>query len=129
MSQEFQEFQEYQEALDGVLEKDSRYSRPAYFFVQRALHFYREKHGGEKEGGHIKGKELLMGVRELALDEFGPMARPVLNSWGLEKGEDVGEIVYNLIQAGLMSKTDEDRKEDFAGIMEFDEGLDAEAVW
>jgi uncharacterized repeat protein (TIGR04138 family) len=123
------EYIEYELALDKVLEKDARYARPAYFFVQRALQFYRETHVGEQGMGHIKGAELLVGVRELALSEFGPMARPVLNAWGLVAGEDVGEIVYNLIGAGLMSKTDEDRKEDFAGIMKFDEALDREAQW
>jgi len=119
----------YEAALDAVVESDGRYDRNAYFFVQKALHFYREKHGGEGESGHIKGQNLLIGVRELALDEFGPMARSVLNSWGLGAGEDVGEIVYNLIEAGLMSKTEEDSRADFAGVMKFDEGLDAEAAW
>ena len=119
----------YESALDSVVETDGRYDRNAYFFVQKALHFYREKHGGEGAAGHVKGQNLLAGVRELALDEFGPMARSVLNSWGLVKGEDVGEIVYNLIDAGLMSKTEEDSREDFAGVMKFDEGLDAEAAW
>ena len=122
-------FRDYEAALDRVLEKDPRYSRPAYFFVQRALQFYREKHGGQQGGGHIKGQQLLHGVRELALDEFGPMARSVLNSWGLGEGEDIGEIVYNLINAGLMSKTRNDRKKDFAKVMKFDESMDAEANW
>lgn len=119
----------YETALDSVVETDGRYDRHAYFFVQKALHFYREKYGGEGEAGHIKGQHVLAGVRELALDEFGPMARSVLNSWGLIKGEDVGEIVYNLIEAGLMSKTEEDSREDFAGVMKFDESLDTEADW
>lgn len=119
----------YETALDSVIETDGRYDRHAYFFVQKALHFYREKYGGEGEAGHIKGQHVLAGVRELALDEFGPMARSVLNSWGLIKGEDVGEIVYNLIEAGLMSKTEEDSREDFAGVMKFDESLDTEANW
>jgi uncharacterized repeat protein (TIGR04138 family) len=119
----------YETALDSVIETDGRYDRHAYFFVQKALHFYREKYGGEGEVGHIKGQHVLAGVRELALDEFGPMARSVLNSWGLIKGEDVGEIVYNLIEAGLMSKTEEDSRADFAGVMKFDEGLDTEAAW
>ena len=119
----------YDAALDGVLETDSRYGRPAYFFVQRALHFYREKHGGGQAGGHIPGPDLLTGVRQLAIEEFGPMARSVLNSWGLAAGEDVGEIVYNLIDAGLMSKTAEDRKEDFHGVMKFDDSMDAESPW
>ncbi len=119
----------YETALDSVIETDGRYDRHAYFFVQRALHFYREKYGGEGEAGHIKGQHVLAGVRELALGEFGPLARSVLNAWGLIEGEDVGEIVYNLIEAGLMSKTEEDSRADFAGVMKFDEGLDTEAAW
>jgi uncharacterized repeat protein (TIGR04138 family) len=124
-----EQFLNYDAALDGVLEIDKRYSRHAYLFVQRALHFYREKRGGGENASHIKGPELLIGVRELAVEEYGPMARSVLNGWGLESGEDVGEIVYNLIHAGLMSKTEEDDKDDFAGVMKFDETLDAEADW
>jgi len=123
------EYLNYEAVLDAVLEKDVRYARPAYVFVQRALHFYREKYTTEEGMGHIRGPELLLGVRELAVDEFGPMARSVLNSWGLDAGEDVGEIVYNLIQAGLMSKTDEDKKEDFSRVMKFDDSLDTEAGW
>jgi uncharacterized repeat protein (TIGR04138 family) len=118
----------YDEALDLVVEGDPRYSRQAYIFVQRALHYYRQRHGGG-EGGHIRGPQLLRGVRELAIEEFGPLARSVLNSWGLRSGEDVGETVYNLIEAGLMSKTDEDEKDDFSGIMAFDETLDRESSW
>lgn len=123
------QFLDYDAALDVVLDSDKRYARQAYIFVQRALHYYREKRGGAETPGHIRGPELLTGVRELAVDEYGPMARSVLNGWGLESGEDVGEIVYNLIQAGLMSKTEEDDKGDFAGVMKFDETLDAEADW
>jgi uncharacterized repeat protein (TIGR04138 family) len=65
----------------------------------------------------------------MAILEFGPMARLVLNGWGLRAGEDVGEIVYNLIDAGLMTRTQEDRKEDFHGIMDFGDSLDSEASW
>lgn len=120
---------DYDTELDRILDTDSRYSRQAYFFVQRALQFFREKYGDEREGGHIRGEQLLTGVRELALAEFGPMARSVLNTWGLHEGEDVGEIVYNLIRVGLMSKTEDDQLEDFAGVMKFDDGMDSEAVW
>ena len=122
------ERERFESILDGVTEKDRRYARPAYLFVQRALHYYKERHGGGKEG-HLRGDQVLAGVRELALAVYGPMARSVLNDWGLKRGEDVGEIVYNLIDAGLMKKTPEDRREDFAGIMEFDDAMDGEAGW
>ena len=123
------EFLNLDAVLDAVTEKDPRYSRNAYLFVQRALNYYRERHGGHGEAGHLRGEELLCGVRQLAITEFGPMARMVLNSWGLRRGEDVGEIVYNLIEVGLMTKTREDRKEAFHGVMAFDDSLDTEATW
>lgn len=119
----------YEEALDRVLDKDPRYSREAYLFVQRALSFYRLRHAQGEETGHVKGPELLIGVRGLALEEFGPMARSVLASWGIRRGEDVGETVYNMIRVGLMSKTEDDRKEDFAGVMDFEDSLDSESCW
>jgi uncharacterized repeat protein (TIGR04138 family) len=122
------ELERFEAILDRVTEQDRRYARPAYLFVQRALHFYKERYGGG-EGGHLKGEQVLSGVRELALAVYGPMARSVLNDWGVVKGEDVGEIVYNLIDAGLMKKTPEDNREDFAGIMDFDEAMDGEAGW
>jgi uncharacterized repeat protein (TIGR04138 family) len=120
---------DYEAILDGILERDPRYAREAYLFVQQALYFYREKYGGSREGGHLRGSEVLQGVRELGLSQFGPMARTVLNHWGVKAGEDVGEIVYNMIEVGLMRKTEDDEKGDFAGIMKFDESLDREAGW
>ena len=118
-----------EDPLDRALERDPRYPRAAYIFVERALQFYRETHDRSGPGEHISGPQLLEGVRELALEEYGPMARTVLNAWNLERGEDVGEIVYNLIAVGLMSRTDEDKKEDFHGRMRFDEGMDRESSW
>jgi len=115
--------------LDVVLERDPRYARAAYYFVQRALHVYRERHQVGRDGGHIRGAELLEGVRELGVEEFGAMARVVLNDWGIHRGEDVGEMVYNMIDVGLMSKTAEDRREDFAVGVEFGEDLEDDTCW
>jgi len=119
----------YDDLLDLVLQDDVRYPRAAYLFVERALQYFRESRSCAEPGRHITGPQLLVGVREFALHEFGPMARTVLNAWNLGRGEDIGEIVYNMIRVGLMSKTDEDRKEDFAGVMAFDETMDRESSW
>jgi len=119
----------FEEVLDEVLEEDPRYAREAYVFVQLALNHYRERHAPEEEPAHVTGPELLVGVRELALDQYGPLARTVLNNWGLQDGSDVGEIVYNLIRHHLMSKSDDDRREDFDGVMRFDESMDREYGW
>jgi len=121
--------EDYEKTLDRVLEEDPRYTREAYLFIQAALDFYQRRHRGGRIREHLTGPDLLRGIRELAILEYGPMARSVLNHWGLERGEDVGEMVYNLIGVGLMAKTEEDRREDFDGVMAFDETMDQETSW
>jgi uncharacterized repeat protein (TIGR04138 family) len=70
---------------------------------------------------HLTGPELLEGMRAFALEQFGPMAKTVLNSWGVRSCADIGDIVFNLIDQKVFSKTESDRREDFAGIYDFDE--------
>ena len=121
--------EDYERTLDALMARDARYHRDAYFFVQAALDFYQSRHRSGRRAEHVTGSDLLCGLRELALAEYGPLAHLVLNNWGLLRGEDVGEIVYNLIDAGLMTKTEEDRREDFAGVMVFDESMANESTW
>ena len=118
----------FEKVLEVIMRQEQRYSREAYVFVQMAMDYYRAKHG-DAETQHLTGQELLQGVKELALEQFGPMAPDVLNHWGLERGEDVGEIVYLFLEHGLMNKTAEDKKEDFAGVMEFNRDMAAEFKW
>ncbi|MDD5269749.1 MAG: hypothetical protein PHE80_01005, partial [Candidatus Omnitrophica bacterium] len=73
---------------------------------------------------HVNGRELSEGLREYAIDQFGPLARTVLESWGVTKTEDFGNIVFNLIKAKLLSKTEEDSIEDFMDVFEFKKALD-----
>ena len=49
--------------------------------------------------------------RGLAQQEFGLMARVVFRMWGVNATADFGEIVFNLIDAELMTRTDQDRRE------------------
>jgi uncharacterized repeat protein (TIGR04138 family) len=72
---------------------------------------------------HITGQQLCEAMRQLALREFGYMAQTVLKCWGITQTTDFGEMVYHLIELGLMKKTDRDRREDFNGVFEFDAGL------
>jgi len=74
--------------------------------------------------GHVSGRELCEGLREYALKAFGRLARSVLTSWGIHRSDDIGEIVFNLIDAGLLRKTDEDRREDFHDVFDFEEAFD-----
>lgn len=109
-----------QALLRKMLAKDRRYPRDAYQFVFEALD-YTIKQLGERR--HVTAAELLDGVRALALKEFGLLARMVLVAWGIRRTDDVGEIVYNLVEAGLMRINEGDRKEDFAGVFDLDEAL------
>ena len=118
----------FEEAVDHIRESDPRYSRAAYIFVQLALDYYRKTHG-PKRTNHLTGQELLVGVEELALHQFGPLAPQVLNSWGIHKGEDVGDVVYNLIQHQIMKKSDDDDKDDFGGGKVFDQEMVKDFEW
>ena len=78
---------------------------------------------GRQAPRHLTGQELCEAMRVFALEQFGMLAKCVLNSWGVKSTSDIGEIVYNLIQIGEMRKTPADRREDFDDVFDFDEGL------
>ena len=109
------------ELLSAILERDRRYGRDAYVFVSEALGHTAKK---LERKGHVTGRELCEGLRDLALEQFGRMARVVLESWGVRSSEDIGNLVFNMVEAGLLRKTDEDRREDFEGVLNFDEALE-----
>jgi uncharacterized repeat protein (TIGR04138 family) len=117
--------------LAEVVRRDPRYPYEAYDFVFEALTHTqkllgktpREK-GEEAEAHcHVSGPELLEGIRDLALREFGLMARTVFHMWGIDRTDDFGEIVFNLVESNLMSKTEEDGRNDFHNIFDLDEAL------
>lgn len=108
-------------AMDELMKREPRYSADAYGFVMDAL-AYTVKQIGERR--HITGHELLYGIRDLALDSWGLMARKVLNSWGVRTTDDFGEIVFNMVSAGLLSKTEQDDKNDFKSVYGFVEAFD-----
>ena len=96
------------------------YQETAYVFVLSALHHVIEQ---LPEPRHITGRELAEGVRDLALLRFGPMARDVLEHWGVNSTADVGSIVFALVEAGILIKQDEDDLTDFVGVFDFDEAF------
>jgi len=109
-----------------IVKEDARYDRKAYDFVRHGLdHTVKEirKKDGPKTGKsrHVSGPELLDGLRAYALEQYGPLTKTVLNSWGVRRCQDFGEIVFNLIEYNAFSKTDSDRREDFAGLYDFDD--------
>lgn len=115
--------------LSDVARKDGRYSIEAYRFIYEALDctvkLYGKKLRSEREEErHVTGQQLLEGFRRLALEQFGFMARTVLEQWGVTRTEDVGEIVFNLVEHGLMGKTESDSREDFKNVYDFKTAFD-----
>ncbi|MDP2939434.1 MAG: hypothetical protein Q8O13_05090 [Candidatus Omnitrophota bacterium] len=111
---------EFSEKIEEICQKDSRYKSDAYEFLMEAL-FYTQK--TLKKAYHVTGKELLEGIRQLVLERFGPMVLIVLEHWGIKKTEDFGEIVFNLVNRGLLKKTEEDKISDFKDVFDFKEAF------
>lgn len=104
--------------VNEILRKDNRYKKQAYSFILASLEVARHI---TKKSKHVTARELLEGFKVLAQKEFGIMAKTVLESWGIKTTDDVGEIVFNLIEVGILSKTEEDQKEDFYNVFDFNE--------
>jgi uncharacterized repeat protein (TIGR04138 family) len=117
---------EFDERIEALCDKDPRFKPQAYGFVMAALS-YRLSQLGEVR--HVTGQELLEGVRELGLELYGPMAKEVFNHWGLHSCSDFGQIVFNLVNEELLSKTDKDRLEDFENGFDFEEEFVAKFQW
>ena len=113
----------FPEALDSIVISDPRYERDAYVFLRDALDFTTKQQKKIKGTTvrHVNGPELLEGVRQYALKEFGPMVMTVFDSWGINSCEDIGNMVFNLIGAGIFGKTEEDSIEDFKNVYDFEE--------
>ena len=97
---------------------DSRYLLQGYEFVLNGLDFYLTQIGEKR---HVTGQELSKSLLNFAHKQYGPVAKKVLNHWGIFKTDDFGHIVYNLIGIGIMSKRPEDSVEHFYGVVDFDD--------
>lgn len=108
---------DFYQIVERIYAKDSRYKPDSYEFVMQALHFTQNR---LKKQGHLTGGELLEGIRQFAIEQYGPMAKTVLNHWGIAKTQDFGNIVYNMVEEKLLSKTDTDSIDDFRDVYDFE---------
>jgi len=120
------ELQFADEVLDRLAERNPRFDGKAYIFLLSALHRVMEE---LEEPRHISGRELAEGARDLAMDEWGPMARTVLEHWGIHSTDDLGDLVFALVECGILIKQDGDAPEDFVGIFDFEEAFENNYPW
>jgi uncharacterized repeat protein (TIGR04138 family) len=104
------------DAVETILAGDKRYGREAYRFVIASLEHTVQNMG---ERRHVTGQELLEGIRDLGRERFGMMSPAVFKAWGIRETEDFGRMVFNLVEAGVLSKRDEDSVEDFRNGFDF----------
>lgn len=112
-----------------VVARSTKYPLDAFIFVQRGLDFTVRRIHGEPQASdevgsrHVSGQELCLGLRDYAIQQYGMMARTVLRRWNILSSEDFGHIVFAMVDAGLMHKTDEDTIRDFVGVYDFAEAF------
>ena len=120
------ELQFAEEILQDLRARNPRFHGKGYLFLLSALHAVLE---GMDEPRHISGEELADGVRNLAMARYGPMARTVLGHWGIHSTDDLGEMVFAMVDCGVMMKQEEDRREDFQDLFDFEEVFERDYPW
>ncbi len=113
---------ERDDVIRSLVQRHGRYRADAYTFLLEALDFTIQRRGKGRK--HVTGPDLLEGFRDYALSQFGFLARVVLAEWGLATTDDVGEVVFHLIEEDLLQKTADDRKEDFHDLFDFAEAFE-----
>jgi len=115
----------FEAAVDYILDNDVRYPRDAYVFMRDALdQTVKALAAGERENPrNVSIVELLGGIRDYALGQFGPMTITVLEEWGIRETSHFGDLVFNLIEAGWLAKTEQDRRSDFDRGFDFEEAF------
>ncbi|HEX9048587.1 MAG TPA: Minf_1886 family protein, partial [Verrucomicrobiae bacterium] len=115
----------FDEVVERIMTQDPRYAREAYLFTREALDFTQKLISKENRGSvrHVTGQELLEGIRQFALQQYGPMTATVLDEWGIRECRDFGEIVFSMVESGLLAKTDKDTRDDFQNGYDFTEAF------
>ena len=111
---------QFEESIANIIKRDARFDAQAYFFLKEALDFTLKRIAETNEGQarHVSGPELLAGFRDCALEQFGPMAATLMAEWGVHRGEDVGDMVFHLIEEQVFGKQESDSHKDFADVFD-----------
>ena len=112
--------------MDRIRLREPRFDERAYLFVLAALEFCQQR---LDERRHITGRELALACRDLALERFGVMARLVLDHWGVRTSADIGDVVFTLVELGLLMSQPTDTREEFADVFDFDQAFEREYPW
>lgn len=115
----------FEQALQNIVQRDPRFSVDSYAFLKQALDHTVTEHSKKDPSmsQHVTARELLIGFKELALKEYGPMASTLLEEWGIKNCSNIGDMVFNLIEEGMFGKQDSDSRDDFSELYDFHEAF------
>ena len=115
----------FEESVFSILKREPRYDGQAYFFLKDALDFTLKRFAESNRGQsrHVSGKELLEGFRDCALGQFGPMGATLMDEWGINECQDVGNMVFQMIEEQVFGKQESDKPEDFHEVFDFRQSL------
>lgn len=114
------------DVLARIREKAGPFDERAYLFVLAALEHLQTRLA---ERRHVSGDELALACRDFAMEQYGLLARHVLEFWGIKSTADFGTIVFTLIEVGLLRAQEEDRVEDFEGVFAFRDAFEIDYPW
>ncbi len=119
---------DFADVVELIQREDPRFEKGAYFFVRQALdhtlkNIKKQQQEQTRTSSHVSGHELLEGIRDFALEQYGPMSLTLLNTWNVQTCSDFGDIVFNLVDYGVLGKTENDRPEDFRDGYDFFEAF------
>ena len=107
--------------VEKIITNDPRFSEDAYEFISDAVIYTTQKiESSGEEKRHITGQELLEGIKDFAISQFGPMAKEVLESWGISDSISIGYIVFNMVDHQLLGSTEDDSIDDFKNGFDFE---------
>ena len=112
--------------MDQIRMRESRYAEGAYLFILAALEY---KQGQLNPRRHINGRELAWACRDLALERYGLMARLVLDRWGVRSTDDLGAVVFTLVDLGYLACLPTDTREHFSNVYDFHDAFEREYPW
>jgi|TARA_B110000438_G_scaffold282310_1_gene309245 uncharacterized repeat protein (TIGR04138 family) len=119
---------DFNEVVSLITKRDDRFDRGAYNFVREALDYTVKQVGLQPDQPsktkHVSGRDLCEGAKAYALEQYGPMAGKLLETWGVRATADFGEIVYNLVELQVFGTQEEDRREDFIDIYDFKDAFE-----
>ena len=112
--------------MDQIRLREPRFHERAFLFVLSALEFSQTR---LPERRHITGAELARACRDLALERYGVLAGLVLDHWGIRQTDDIGDIVFALVDLGLLISQSHDSRDDFVGVFDFDQAFERDYPW